>query len=87
MDDWRNAAKQWFSNSRPRQNALEGLLEPRLLGPKPGFPILGMGPQTMESRVRGQELGRIPENERFLHSSPGSSGPWEPRGTAALGSR
>ena len=79
MDDWRNSSTS--------QNALEGLLEPRLLGPKPGFPILGVGPQTMESRVRGQELGRIPENERFLHSSPGSSGPWEPRGTAAPGSR
>lgn len=87
MGDWRNTAKQWFSNSSTRRNAREGLLEPRLLGPKPGFPILGVGPQTIESRVNARELSGIPENERFLHSSPGSSGPWEPRGTAALGSR
>ena len=87
VGDWMNTSKQGFSNLSTHQKALEGLLEPRLLGPKPRLPILGVGPHTMESRVKGRELGGIPENEIFPRSSPGSSGPWGPRGAAALGSR
>ena len=87
MDDWMDMLKQSFSNSSTHQNPLEGLLKPRLLGPRPRFLILGMGPKTMESSVKGREQGRILESERSPRSSPGSSGPCGPRGKAALHSR